>query len=193
MNLKPTCYWRHSAQAGPLGQGSSGCAPAEQWTRQAARLGPNPLPRPCRQPRHSASLGCRRKLRRLPAQCMTSGTVAEGCKVKTSCFLIMHGHCTPPMVGFILGHEPVGLGLLQAAICQAALCAFHLPLSPLSPQPQRESWAPSGMGQGFPQMPAEECVHACVCVCARMCVVSIPLMLPGKVSPGSRHSHTSAL
>ena len=81
-----------------------------------------------------ASLGCGRKLHRLPAQLVPRDAGADGCQVKISCFLILQGHCTPPVVGFILGHEPVGLGLLQAEICQAALSApaCRCPSSPHS-------------------------------------------------------------
>lgn len=150
MNVKPTCYWQQHAQVGWLGQGSCGCAPAEKWSRWAARLGLNPQPQPCCQTWGSASLGCGQNLHMLPAQPMPRAAGAEGCQVKTSFFLILHGHCAPPVVGFILGHEPVGLRLLQAMLCQAALYAPQLPLSPLSLQLWREGWTRSGRSQGFP-------------------------------------------
>lgn len=88
------------------------------------------------------------------------------------------------MVGFILGHECVGLGILPSS----PVCPLPVPV-PLSLQPWREGWAPSGTGWGFLLMSAE----VCMCVCAHVCVVSMLLIVPAKASPSSHHSRTSAL
>lgn len=174
MNLKPTCYWQQRAQAGQLGQGSSGCAPAEQWTGWAARLNQTHCHSHAA-PAFSASLGCGQKLCKLPVQPMSRGAWGRGMPSQT----LLLSHPAWPLCssygGVPAGARTCGVG---------AFAGCDPPSSPGCPPPAPVSPHSRGGRAGHPQAwvgTSLRCQQKSVCVCVR--VVSVPIMLPGKVSP----------